>query len=294
MWSRRHWLSCALALATRSVHAADPPSLTVRELAVPDAGKFGQRCLLLRPARVPVSQPLPTVLLFHGLGETSSEALGIRAWYDRYGLPQAYARLCAPPVQRTRLKERYLSDARLAEINAELAATPFSDVALVCPFTPNVFAKHPSGPFLDRYAEYVEHALLPAVLAASPSWEGALHWGIDGVSLGGYVALEIFLRKARLFGAVGSTQGAFSVALAEVYARRMAEIVAEQGSRAIHLSTSSFDPYRDATLRLAKRLAESGVRATLTNGEGPHDQGFLREAGTLEMLLYQARALHRA
>jgi hypothetical protein len=41
----------------------------------------------------------------------------------------------------------------------------------------------------------------------------------------------------------------------------------------------------------AARLTERGLDATLTLAEGPHDQTFLREAGALETLLYQARAL---
>ena len=58
------------------------------------------------------------------------------------------------------------------------------------------------------------------------------------------------------------------------------------------LVTSSFDPFRDATLRLAKHLSERAVSATSMNPTGPHDQRFLREVATLEMLLFQARALH--
>ena len=291
MLTRRALLSLAVALSTGRAGAAEVGPLNAREIALPTPGKFGQRCLLLRPARVPDSVALPVVVLFHGLAETSSETLGIRAWFDRYGLPQAYARLTAPPVLRTLPRERYLSDARLLEINEELGRMPFEDVALVCPFTPNVFKQHPSAPLLDRYADYIEQTLLPAVRAATPTLDGPAHWGVDGVSLGGYVSLEVFLRKAQLFGVVGCMQGAFSLALAEVYARRLAEVVTEYGSRAIHLTTSSFDPFRDATQRLAKRLAERGVNATLSLGDGPHDQRYLREAGTLELLLFQARAL---
>jgi enterochelin esterase-like enzyme len=292
--TRREWLSLALALAARPALAASSDPLSVRELEVPKNGRFGAKCLLLRPTQVPDDVALPLVVLFHGLGETSSEALGIRAWYDRYGLPQAYARLLAPPVVRTLPKERYLSDQRLDEINRELAQRPFEHLALVCPFTPNVFERHPSAPFLDRYADYVEQALLPAVRAATPTLAGAAHTGVDGVSLGGYVSLEVFLRKSQLFGVVGCMQGAFGLALAEVYARRLAELELKDGPRAIHLTSSSFDPFRNATQRLATRLAERGVNATLTLGEGPHDQRFLREAGTLELLLFQARALHRS
>src|SRR6188768_332442 len=192
MFTRRGWLGSALSLFTSVARGSEPEPLSARELVLPKPGKFGQKCLLLRPRRVPESAALPLVVLFHGLGETGSEALGIRAWYDRYGLPQAYARLSAPPVERTLVRERYLTDARLLELNRELSARPFPDVALVCPFTPNVFKQHPSAPALDRYAEYIEQTVLPAVRAETPILPGAEHCSLSGVSLGGYVALEIF------------------------------------------------------------------------------------------------------
>ncbi len=295
MLTRRRLFSLPLALAARTSHAASGPAspLSVREIELPKPGKFGKRCLLLRPSQVPDDIALPLLVLLHGLGETSSEALGIRAWYERYGLPQAYARLLAPPVFRTLPRERYLSDARLDEINRELAQAPFEHIALLCPFTPNAFQQHPSAPFLDRYADYVQDALLPAARAATPTLAGAAHTGLAGVSLGGYVALELFLRKAQVFGVVGCVQAAFGVSVAEAYARRIAEVMTREGPRALQLITSSYDPFRDATQRLAKRLDELGLPATLTLGDGPHDQRFLREAGTLELLLFQARALHR-
>jgi pimeloyl-ACP methyl ester carboxylesterase len=291
MFTRRQWLASALLLLARPARAAEG-ALVVSEISVPNPGKFGRKCLLLRPARVPDAEPLPLVVLFHGLGETSSEALGIRAWYDRYGLPQAYSRLSEPPLERTLPRERYLSDARLLELNRELSDRPFPDVALVCPFTPNVFKMGPSAPLLDRYADYIEQALLPAVREATPARTDLERCGAAGVSLGGYVALEVFLRKPRLFAALGCVQGAFGSATAERYAQRLAELCAARGPCAIQLVTSSFDPFRDASLRLAKRLSERGVSATLQDPSGPHDQRFLREVGTLEMLLFQARALH--
>jgi len=292
MVTRRRWLAAVFSLLARPARSGEVGPLIASEFSVPNAGRFGQKCLLLRPARAPATTELPLVVLFHGLGETGSEALGIRAWYDRYGLPQAYARLSSPPVERTLPRERYLTDARLLELNRELIAEPFPDVAMLCPFTPNVFKQHPSAPFLDRYADYVERALLPAARAALPILTGSVHCGVAGVSLGGYVALEVFLRKPALFAALGCVQAALSSAAAEHYAQRLAELAALQSPRAIQLVTSSFDPFRDATLRLAKRLAERGVSATLASPAGPHDQRFLREVGTLEMLLFQARALH--
>lgn len=206
-------------------------------------------------------------------------------------MPDAYARLSNPPVARTLPKQRYLSDERLEVINRELAALPFPDVAIVCPFTPNVLGKNPSSPILDRYALYVERTLLPAVRAATRTLSGAEHLGVDGVSLGGYVSMEVFSRRPELFGVLGCMQGAFGVQLAEVYARRIAEAQGKLGVRRVHVTTSSYDPFREAAQRLASRLTERGVNTTFTLADGPHDQTFLREAGTLEMLLFQARAL---
>jgi pimeloyl-ACP methyl ester carboxylesterase len=290
--TRRWLLASALSSLAEGAQAGENGPLEVRELALTKAGKFGQKCLLLRPARVPETVALPLLVLFHGLGETGSEALGIRAWFDRYGLPEAYARLSSPPVERTLLRERYLTDERLLELNRELQAQPFPDLALVCPFTPNVFKKHPSAPFLDRYADYIEQVLLPEVRAATPVLSGSQHAGVAGVSLGGYVALEVFLRKPGLFAALSGVQPAFSVAAVEQYASRLGALKTLAAEPRIQFVTSTLDPFRDATQRLAKRLAERGVNALSLCPTGPHDQRFLREVGTLEMLLFQARAVH--
>lgn len=289
--TRRQYLPLLAFALTRPALAA-ASVLTALEVPVPDPGQFGKQCLVLRPSRVPADVALPLLILFHGLAETEREGIGIRAWRDRYGLADAYARLIAPPVARTLPNRRYLSDARLLAINAELARTPLPDIAFVCPFTPNPFKRGTNGALLDRYADYLEHALLPAVRAATPILPGLEHTGLDGVSLGGYVSLEVFLRKPQLFGVVGTLQGAFGKPLAEVYAQRIAKIVADFGPRRVRVATTTLDPFREPAQLLARRLLERGVAATLSFNEGPHDQAFLREAGTLEMLLFQARALH--
>jgi len=212
---------------------------------------------------VPASKALPLLVLLHGLGETDDESRGIHAWANLYGLLDAYERL-------------------------PLAV---SDLAIVCPFTPNPFKREHSGGLLDGYADYLERKLLPAVRAATPIRDGAASLGIDGVSLGGYVSIELFLRKPELFGVVGSLQGAFGVTLAEYYAKRVAEAVSKVGPRSIHVATSTNDPFRAAAERLAARLAERAVPATLSVLPGPHDQVFLREFGAFSTLCYQATAL---
>jgi hypothetical protein len=57
------------------------------------------------------------------------------------------------------------------------------------------------------------------------------------------------------------------------------------------VATSSFDPYRAANERLGRKLAELGLSARLSVRRGAHSQGFLREIGTLELLVWHDRAL---
>src|SRR6185369_3708072 len=112
----------ALASTLPALHSqAGPLPLTFgeRELEVPGE-KLARRCLLLVPSAPEATRRV--VVLFHGLAETSSEAVGVRAWADRYGLVAAAGRLSNPPVGRTVTQPVLLPDARLSELNRGHAA----------------------------------------------------------------------------------------------------------------------------------------------------------------------------
>jgi len=256
------------------------------ELDVPGE-RLARRCLLL----VPRSGADRVVVLFHGLGETTSEAVGIRAWADRYGLVAAAARLRQPPIVRTLPDVTFLTDERLAELNAELARDPFRGVALACPFTPNVFKQPSTAGALDRYATWVVDGLLPELRARLRLRGDVGAVGVDGVSLGGFVSLEVFLRRPEAFGAAGTTQGAFGSNLVGGYAERMRAAFERVGTRPFRIATSSWDKGREASVRLSKELAKRGVAAMLAVSPGPHDQRWLREVASLELLLHYDRAL---
>jgi len=290
---RRTFFELAGALLAAPAAAATPESadLEQHDLRLDGDPALARRALLLAPRKRAPGTKLPLLVLLHGLGETGDELLGIHAWGERYGLVRAYERLCHPPVARTLARQPYLSDERLAELNAELERRPFRGLALVCPVTPNPHRPGPAARTLDRYAAWLADVLLPAVRARVPVAGGANATGLDGCSLGGYVGLEVFLRRPELFGTFGSVQGAFSLASAKQYAERLADIVARVGPRRIHLETSSGDPYRRPNEALARLLEARSVRTTLLVGRGPHDQPWLREVGTLEMLLWHERQL---
>lgn len=254
-----------------------------------DADKrIARRALVLQPAHVPAGAKLPVLVLLHGLGETGNELLGIHAWGDRYGAVRSYERLRRPPVKKLYPKYPWFSDAHLEKVNAALEQRAFGGLVLVCPVTPNPHKVGPAAKTLDRYADFIESTLLPAVHAKVPCLTGPAHTGLDGCSLGGYVGVEVFLRKPKLFGTFGGVQAAFNVPSAIRYAERIASLAK---GVAVRVGTSSEDPFRKANEAFAKELGKRGVEHDLSVPPGPHNQPWLREVGTLEMLLWHERRL---
>jgi iron(III)-salmochelin esterase len=262
------------------------------DLRLPGSADLARRALVLVPRARRPGVRYPLLVLLHGLGETGNEELGIRAWSERYGLLAAYHRLRNPPLARTLRHARYLTDTHLAELNAALLRQPFRDIVIACPVTPNPYRARSRARLLDRYADWIATTLLPGVRSRVPAAMQCAHTALDGCSLGGYVGLEVFLRKPELFGALGGVQAAIGVAAARRYAARLAETIRRVGPRALHVETSTADPYRKANEALSERLDALGVPNTLSVLPGPHDQPFLREAGTLEMLLWHERQVY--
>jgi len=276
-------------LLTGRARSAEPPALDARVLSLAGEAHFARRALVLSPPS-PRKDGYPVLVLLHGLLETASEALGLHAWSERYGLLDADARLRRGEVAPER-PNRYLTEERAAAIDAELRRRPYHGFVLVCPVTPNVYKGGATAFNLDRYAAWIEKTLLPAVHESTPARRDPAATAIDGCSLGGYVALEVFLRKPELFGAVGGVQTAISEQLALVYADRLRKIVDRVGPRAVHIETSVWDPSLKAHQGMSQRLTELGVTHDLAVLRGGHDQNFLREIGALEMLLWHDRRL---
>ena len=262
--------------------------LRAHDLQVPGRPTLARRALVLAPRHLKTDTPLRALVLLHGLGETGNEELGIRAWAELYGLIAAYERLRRPPIARTLSRARYVSDERLEELNRSLEKRPFEGLMLICPVTPNPHKPGPAARTLDDYTQWLFDSLLPAVRERVGPFSAL---GIDGCSLGGYAALEVFLRRPAAFATLGSVQGAFGATQAERYATRITAALDGKRRVPIHLETSSEDPYRKANELLASRLEAAGVAATLRVPPGPHNQPWLREIGTLEMLLWHDRNL---
>jgi predicted esterase len=299
--SRRELLSW-LALASLSARASsgraadEPPpepklldELEMIDLKLEGGRRTPRRARVFVPRARRPDERFPVLVLLHGLGETENEELGVRAWGDRYGLLSADYRLRHPPVVRGRGK--YLPDERLAKINARLGDRPYRGFIVACPYTPNVYKEASTAAAVDRYAGWIKETLLPAVRGSTPARGDAASTASDGCSLGGYVALEVFLRAPEEFGAVGGVQTAIGEVPAIMSAARLRKAIDEAGPRAIHIETSIWDPSLKVHELWGARLTELQVPYELDVLPGGHDQIFLREVGTLEMLLWHDRRM---
>ncbi|HRI64691.1 MAG TPA: hypothetical protein PK156_10630 [Polyangium sp.] len=283
------------ALESRDAEADDyaAAGLDVRDVALPGDRALGQRMTLVIPQKISPTSNVSLLVLLHGLGETGDQRTGAFAWLERYGLATSIDRLYRPPVTRTG-KRGDFTDEHLRAVNAELTTSPFGGFVIACPYTPNVNRAANLKNALDGYSQWITDVVIPAARRETSITTDTMRIAIDGCSLGGFVAIEVFLRKPQSFGALGAVQAAIGGHRAVPYAERLASVIQEHGPRAIHLETSSADPFREANEALANELTKRRITHDTIVLPGPHDQPWLREVGTLEMLRWHDRRFRRA
>jgi predicted esterase len=255
--------------------------LSIVELNVVGDAAFG-RALLFLPKPMPSEPRL--LMLLHGLGETHDQVVGSRAFAERYGLLSAVSRLTHPPLVRTYDAQDFFGEGRLSELNARLAQRPYQPPVLLCPFTPNPY-KAGGEAVLSRYGEFLSGRLKSEVEERARSSFPPARCMISGISLGGYIAIEVFLKKPELFCALGIAQAAFGQNQASRYAAGVEAATRRVGARRVEILTSSFDPYRRPNELFHQHLQKRKQASRLLISPGPHDQRWLKESGTIDMLL---------
>src|SRR5580704_11701088 len=123
-------------------------------------------------------------------------------WPRDYALTRAFDRLRAPPLTAEDY-EGFFDQARMDRLNADLAARPFGGLIVACP---HVSDMDPNGGDVRAVGRFVTDVLLPRVRAETPALAAPESTGIDGVSMGGALALRIGLSSPDAFGAVGALQ----------------------------------------------------------------------------------------
>ncbi len=285
-----------LGMAGWGASRAQPANEAVHYRRLELHAPWGEQRVLVtfprRPDRLqhPPGERYPVVIALHGRGEANPER-GHIGWASRYGLSDAFEVLSGNRVSSLNYRG-FVRESHLGYVNESLRERPFRGVMVVTPYVPDMSGEPLGSERMRALGEWLSGPLLEAVRSTFPSAavtrEGT---GIDGVSMGGRVALEVGFTHPETFGVVGGIQPAVQgneAALAE----RAAEAARAYPQR-IRLLSSDDDPFLLATRRLSTELVERRLRHRLTVVPGPHDYGFNRGPGSLELLLYHDRALAR-
>lgn len=259
------------------------------------ATSFGERNVLVTYPRRrdrrehPPGERYPIVVALHGQTEAlSGPRRGHLGWAFLYRLPTALNAVLRGRLARSDY-QGFVRDEHLAYVNATLRARPFRGVAVVTPYMPNISGAV-GADAVREYGDWVAGPLLAAVRERYPGLAQTRDGvAIDGVSLGGRVALEIGFRHPESFGVVGGMQPAIRNLEEDLGA--LALEAARARPQRVRVLSSLDDPFLWATRRLSTALRERRVPHTLTVVPGPHDYAFNRGPGSIELLLHGDAAL---
>jgi hypothetical protein len=295
----RRSLLCAGAALTlgactrRSPEGAAPPAGSAWRLAsfdpTPDTPD-GERAMLLDPwpeagpPPDPASRPLLVAL--HGRGEAGRGLdVGAGAWPVEYQLDRLHTRLLAPPLRAADLLDM-TNEERLGRLNASLAAAPYRGIAVAGPATPYLPDQSPAG--ARPFGRFVVEQLLPRLRAETGSTADRAATGIDGVSMGGRLALFVGLENPEVFGAVSVLQPALGAQEAPLVLD-LARAAMAKAKVLLRLVTSEDDYFLNAVREASRALREGGVPHELLVIPGTHGYEFNRGPGGVEMLLWHER-----
>jgi iron(III)-salmochelin esterase len=296
-------LAVALGCQRRSEAAATPPATPMPAVEAGTRGAtrlvewsfdgaVSTRATVVVPEWGTPDTRFPVLVALHGRGEArKSPAEAALGWPRDYALVRAITRVAAPPLASADF-EGFVDSARLVTLNQRLQTHPFGGLIVVCPHLPDLELADDDA--VGAFGAFVRDVLLPRARREMPAMTTAAATGIDGVSLGGAVALAVGLGSPRAFGAVGTLQPALDRADAARWADRAKAARAQNPSLAIHLLTSDGDYFRDAVRATSAALRDAGVVHDFDLVVGPHDYPFNRGPGSIEMLLWHDRALRPA
>lgn len=266
-------------------------SLELRELDFANTPVGPQKAVVIVPKWGGAQERFPLLIALHGRGEANHGlSVGAWGWVKDYWLDRAIVRARKPPLDAAALLG--ITDAvQLERLNAELAARPLRGLVIACPYTTDIIgSKDVSGAL--PFAEFLERHLVPSVRSSAPVLQERGATGIDGVSLGGRMALLAGFAKPALFGAIGTLQAAVRSDEPAVFAELATAAAAKAGKPwPIRLLTSRDDPFRPALRALSEQMRRRGVECTCDVVAGPHDYAFNRGPGAYEMLLWHDRIL---
>jgi hypothetical protein len=271
---------------------AAPPRGRTRLLTwtLPERGVNGEAAILIPDDGGDVDR-WPLVVALHGRGEAlKSPPDGAMGWIHDYGLDHAITRVSNPPLGEDDV-QGFVDPERLATYNRWLGARPFGGLVVVCPYLPDTNLR--SHADLADYARYLADVVVPRARRELPVFSAPESTGIDGVSLGGAVALRTGFARPDTFGAVGAVQPALAEDQTQEWVELAKAARARRHGLPLRLTTSHDDVYNQVITHVSQALRGAGVSHDFADVPGPHDYPFNRGPGAIELLLWHDRVLSR-
>jgi enterochelin esterase-like enzyme len=180
-------------------------------------------------------------------------------------------------------------------LQAELRREPYRGLVFVTPYTPDVYVGNHYDD-LPGYADWVAGVIVPRARAELPVLTTREATGVDGVSMGGFVALMVGLQHPETFGVVGALLPAVRTTGSAVVAAYGSSSPSPSSSpppgrpaQQIRLVTSDGDYLRADIERLSREMHAHGIAHELVELIGGHDYEFSRGTGGIEMLMFHDR-----
>jgi len=306
MLSRRGFLSALTTCLVPGVAEGRVASTEQAATGVPNAASSGfaiheltfnrsehalQRARVYVPHGLTADQKWPVAILLHGYAQALEGERALSAWGAEYDVLGAYKNLNEGAVATTAA----LGAARAQTIIEDLRTAPFQGMVLVSPVTPIPYFQRDLAQALTSYADWMHQDLLPAVAQVAPVSTAPEAIGLAGVSMGGLVGLELMWRFPERFGAYCGIQIAIKRSQAESYAwllQRAFQRMDGGRGRPVRVVTSTRDTYRWSNQAFYRALRRNHVDASIELREGGHTSRWMRQAGSLESLLWLDRTLH--
>jgi pimeloyl-ACP methyl ester carboxylesterase len=270
------------SVPARATAATDArTAYVVEEHEVPGSPSPLGPVVVLRP-RKPRRKKLPLIVALHGRGETSKPPRqGAFGWPSDYGLRAWLEAAAVSPVDPSLLSG--IGDPRvLARANARWRDRGAPDLCFVCPYYTDVEAHRPDD--ARPLMRYIAEQVLPWAQAALPVEAHASMTAIDGVSLGGYLALRTACEYPAHFRAVGGIQPAMNRSDVGAWRRRLERAWAANPNLELRLLTSDGDFFQEGVEGLHRALASIRRPHRYQRVHGPHDYLFNRTFGSLALI----------
>lgn len=235
--------------------------------------------------RIPEHLPgtrFPALILLHGRGEAlKSPRRGARAFLDDYGLEAAWAWLVEPSaIER---QPTGLTDAFREAVAGSLERDPFHGMVVVMPFLPDRFRGPEAFVNAPAYARVLREAI------AKVQQEHAVKtdpesWALDGISLGGRVALVCAPHLATQLGALGAVQAAIDERELYVLAEQLERARSANPALRYSLVTSDQDYFRLVLEHFHRELSTRALPHQWVILPGDHSYAFNRGPGVTHLL----------